>query len=61
LVARILSELKLCHEKGEKNNLTINKCWNVIRQIVELDSFIPQYYNNIEESLKPLFEFMVDP
>ena len=41
--------------------MTINKCWNIIRQIVELDSFIPQYYNNIEESLKPLFEFMVDP
>lgn len=31
LVKRIISELKMCHEKGEKNNLIINKAWNVIR------------------------------
>ncbi len=31
LVQRILQELKNCHEKGEKNNLIINKCWNIIR------------------------------
>lgn len=45
LVHRILTELKSCHEKGEKNNLIINKCWNVIRQSVEYDSFIPAYYD----------------
>ena len=41
IVKRIVLELKQCHEKGEKNNLIINKCWNIIRQIVEFDSFIP--------------------
>jgi hypothetical protein len=61
LVVRILQELKLCHEKGEKNNIIINKCWNVIRMICELDSFMPTYSREIEETLKPLFEFMMDP
>jgi hypothetical protein len=61
LVQRILLELKSCHEKGEKNNIVINKCWNVIRQIIELPSFVPAYYDQIEDQLKPLFEFMVDP
>ena len=41
LVQRIVNELKSCHEKGEKNNIFINKAWNIIRQLVELDSFIP--------------------
>jgi hypothetical protein len=45
LVTRILNELKNCHEKGEKNNLVINKCWNVIRQIIEISTFIPTYYS----------------
>jgi hypothetical protein len=49
LVQRILIELKNCHEKGEKNNIVINKCWNVIRQIIEMGSFIPRYYDQIEE------------
>jgi len=45
LVQRIILELKSCHEKGEKNNLIINKCWNVIRSVVELDSFMPEFYS----------------
>ena len=61
IVTRIQTELKNCHEKGEKNNLTINKSWNIIRQIVEFDSFVPTFYNEIENSLKPLFEFVLDP
>lgn len=61
IVTRIQTELKSCHEKGEKNNLTINKCWNIIRQIVEFDTFIPPFYNHIENALKPLFEYVLDP
>lgn len=61
LVTRIQTELKVCHEKGERNNLIINKCWNVIRQIVEIDSFIPEYYDAIENALKPLFEYITKP
>lgn len=49
LVQRILTELKLCHERGERNNLIINKCWNVIRLITELDTFMPTYASSIEE------------
>lgn len=41
LVQRVLDELKYCHEKGEKNNIVINKCWGVIRQIVEEPLFVP--------------------
>jgi len=48
LVARILLELKRCHEKGERNNIIINKCWNVLRMICELGSFLPLYASNIE-------------
>ena len=58
---RILNELKLCHEKGEKNNHVINKCWNVIRQIVEIQTFVPGYYAQVEEQLKPLFAFITEP
>lgn len=41
LVQRVLEELKKCHEKGEKNNIVINKCWGVIRQITEEQQFVP--------------------
>lgn len=61
LVQRVLIELKSCHEKGEKNNLIINKCWNVIRMVSEFDSFMPRYAMMLEEALKPLFEFIIDP
>lgn len=61
LVQRVLTELKACHERGERNNLIINKCWNVIRMISELDSFMPRYASAIEEQLKPLFEYITDP
>jgi hypothetical protein len=44
LVHRVLIELKSCHEKGEKNNLIINKIWNIIRAIIEFESFIPVFY-----------------
>lgn len=61
LVERVLVELKNCHEKGEKNNLIINKCWNVIRLVSEFDSFMPRYASELEHALKPLFEFIIDP
>ena len=61
MVERITIELHKCHEKGEKNNLIINKCWNIIRLIVDLKEIITIYYSEIEEALKPLFEFIADP
>lgn len=61
LVTRIVIELKSCHEKGEKNNIVINKCWNVLRVICESDSFMPRFAAQIENTMKPLFEYMADP
>jgi hypothetical protein len=61
LVNRIVVELKSCHEKGEKNNIVINKCWNVLRVICESDSFMPRFAAQIENTMKPLFEYMADP
>jgi hypothetical protein len=59
LVARILNDLKNS-EKG-KSNLIINKCWNVIRFISEVDTYVPKYIPQLEDQLKPLFNFMENP
>lgn len=61
LVNRVLVEVGKCHQKGEKNNIYINKCWNLLRLIAETDSFMPFYQQELEEILLPLFEFMADP
>ena len=61
LVCRILLELKVCHEKGEKNNLVINKSWNILRQLLEFSSFMPVFEQELENTFKPLFEFITDP
>jgi hypothetical protein len=29
--------------------------------VVELDTFIPEFYTQIEDALKPLFEFILTP
>jgi hypothetical protein len=42
-------------------NLIVNKCWNVIRFISEVDCYVPQYIPQLEEKLKPLYNFMEDP
>lgn len=49
-------------QKGESENKLpiINKSWNCIRAIVEIDAYIKPHYGVLEESLKPLFEFMVN-
>jgi hypothetical protein len=63
LVQRIVIELKECHERCQKENSIINKCWDVIILITsKLGTFMPAYSPAIEEQLKPLFEeFMADP
>ena len=43
-----MQEMQELHARGEKNNIVINECWNVIRQIVEMPSFMPVYYDEIE-------------
>lgn len=61
LVARVEKEYKALREKGEKNNMTINQCWNVIRSICEQETFFPEHIDSIENSLLPMFNYLVDP
>lgn len=61
LVARVDKEYKELQAKGEKNNMTINQCWNVIRSICEQDAFFPEYLDSIENSLLPMFNYLVNP
>lgn len=47
--------------KNSKANLRINKCWNTIRFIAEHDYFADRYLSVVEETLLPLFEYLVTP
>lgn len=48
-------------QMNEKANIRINKCWNTIRFIAEHDYFADRYLQIIEETLLPLFEYLVNP
>ncbi len=61
LVARVETEYKELRARGERNNMTINQCWNVIRAICEQKMFFPAYLDKIENSLLPIFNYLVDP
>lgn len=44
MVDRILVEIQVCHQKKEKNNLIMSKCWSVIQCIVlGSKAYIPLY------------------
>lgn len=58
VVTRILVE----HNLGSSGSTAlIGKCWNVIRTICERSEFVPLFNQQIEECLKQLYMFMVDP
>ncbi|CDW80715.1 UNKNOWN [Stylonychia lemnae] len=44
-----------------KANIRINKCWNTIRFIAEHQYFILNFLQIIEDSLLPLFEYLLKP
>lgn len=48
-------------KKDPVGNIKINKCWNTIRFIAEHDYFSAHLLPIIEETLLPLFEYMVNP
>lgn len=48
-------------KKDPVGNIKINKCWNTIRFIAEHDYFSAHLLPIIEETLLPLFEYMVKP
>ncbi|KRX04002.1 Armadillo-type fold [Pseudocohnilembus persalinus] len=54
LVERVNTEFKLIQNTQKDNQLTINKCWNIIRSIAENDDYIPTLANEIENILEPL-------
>ena len=41
--------------------VVINKCWNVIRLICERSEYMKNFNSEIEEMLKQLYVFMIDP
>ncbi len=61
LVRRVDKEYRELRAKGQKNNMTINQCWNVIRAICEQVEFFPMHTDAIENSLLPMFNYLVDP
>ena len=61
LVMRVDKEYKQLRAKGERNNMTINQCWNVIRAISEQKHFYPIYLDSIETILLPMFDYIVNP
>eukprot|EP00357_Protocruzia_adherens_P031356 CAMPEP_0114996878 /NCGR_PEP_ID=MMETSP0216-20121206/14576_1 /TAXON_ID=223996 /ORGANISM="Protocruzia adherens, Strain Boccale" /LENGTH=1103 /DNA_ID=CAMNT_0002361173 /DNA_START=31 /DNA_END=3342 /DNA_ORIENTATION=- len=61
LVERVRAELDSLANSGEKKYIMINKCWNVLRAISENTTLISKYYNEIETTMLPLFEYMEDP
>jgi hypothetical protein len=77
LVARVQKELegqqgkkKTLNVKGgkkargkvnAKSNMRINKCWNTIRFIAECEYFADKFLNIVEDTLLPLFEYLVTP
>ena len=60
LVNRVDKEYKELRAKGERNNMTINQCWNVIRAMCEQKAFFPIYLDSIETALLPMFNYLVD-
>lgn len=48
-------------KSAQKANIRINKCWNMIRFIAEHDYFADRFLQIIEETLLPLFEYLVNP
>lgn len=41
IVQRVVNELAKLQQRGEKNNIIINRCWNIIRVICENKEFMP--------------------
>jgi hypothetical protein len=46
---------------SDKANIRINKCWNTIRFIAEHEYFAANFLQVVEETLLPLFEYLVAP
>lgn len=58
LVQRIGKEMMT---KGEKNNIIISKCWNVIHGICDNKEFCPKFADSIENAMLPVFNYLANP
>jgi len=58
LVKRIKKEMAELPAAEQKINIIISKCWNIIKVMVELETFVPKYLRPIEQELLTLFEFL---
>lgn len=61
VVARVVHEQKDREGKSDPSSVTINKCMNIIRVIIEKKEYISVYAEQFEERLKPLYVFMAEP
>ena len=62
LIGRIQAEIANADAQNAKNpTILISKCWNIIRVATENDQILLQYSGEIEERLKPLFEYVLTP
>lgn len=63
VIQRILAEQQKSQKGAAENTPTvvINKCWNVIRLICDRHEYMPLLNHEIEEMLKQLYVFMIDP
>lgn len=61
LALRTQIEQEAMQAQGEKTNHIINQCWNVMRSICESDAYIPEFLDQIEQEMKPIFEYATTP
>ncbi|KAL4471311.1 hypothetical protein ABPG73_018224 [Tetrahymena malaccensis] len=61
LVKRIIDEVKLIEDKLRPDQIYINKCWNIIRDMSENKFIVPQYIDHILEQLRPLLQCVQYP
>lgn len=61
LVQRVEKEITQLKQGGCKSNIYITGCWNVIRAIVEQDSFHPSLTEEIEKELYPMMNYLEKP
>jgi hypothetical protein len=60
-VERVQTELKGLQGTQNINNIMINLCWNVLRNMGEQPLIVNKYLALIETTLVPLFQYMQAP
>jgi hypothetical protein len=61
VVARVIYEQNSREGKSDPSSVTIGKCMNIIRMLVEKKEYISAFAEQFEEKLKPLYIYMAEP